>query len=466
MLKENNTTPETYLPATRSLLYDIVTVINTVYQSTLEPTVEGKIPKRISKKLLPLLKGNVLRTEKEMDAYLALILDVLNNSGILTYIDPDPTDEKKKLYLAPGVGMETWQRMNSIKQAQFLLSAWARYSNWKDTAILPVESGRATFFFYDMSGSELRPLVLEQLRQCHENTWYRLEDFIRRIGIVYHTAERTNSPADFVELETEVTRPISLGRRNYETWVEHNTPVIANMFFTTLYETGLVEPGYHGKRLDRQHIDVLACVFRLTEDGKAILAIDKAIEPEDVKPVVIVQPNYEMLLLELHLPTLYRVLPFAQLKQIDQVSTFVLTQDSLANALKKGLRFEKDVLSVLQKVSQKELPQNVLYSLQDWAKHCKVAYLSPVLLIEVDNDALGQQLAADETLRSLNVRSLAPNLFTIQFSDPEQMNLPTFRDALEKLGVSLSVKAMLMRDVEDYDDDDDDDDDDDYHFFG
>ena len=49
MLKEIEISPEVIIPTETTILYDIATLINAVHQITLEPTREGKIPKRITK---------------------------------------------------------------------------------------------------------------------------------------------------------------------------------------------------------------------------------------------------------------------------------------------------------------------------------------------------------------------------------------------------------------------------------
>ena len=98
--------------------------------------------------------------------------------------------------------------------------------------------------------------------------------------------------------------------------------------------------------------------------------------------LLIVQPNYEILLMQPDLPTLYSILPFTQVKQINLVSTLTLTQSALIRAIQNGLRTE-EILTTLKNLSQKELPQNIIYTLQDWGKQYKQASISHVVLLEL-----------------------------------------------------------------------------------
>jgi hypothetical protein len=54
MLAASRYEPINVRSADTTLIYDIATLLNAVYQLTIEPTQEDRLPKRLTKKLYPL----------------------------------------------------------------------------------------------------------------------------------------------------------------------------------------------------------------------------------------------------------------------------------------------------------------------------------------------------------------------------------------------------------------------------
>ena len=81
----------------------------------------------------------------------------------------------------------------------------------------------------------------------------------------------------------------------------------------------------------------------------------------------IIQPNFDLLLLEPDMPSLYSVLPFVQLKQIGQSSTLQITQNALLRGMRYGLSVNA-IIEILETRCKNDVPQNIDYSLRDWAK--------------------------------------------------------------------------------------------------
>src|SRR5258708_17236331 len=99
---------------------------------------------------------------------------------------------------------------------------------------------------------------------------------------------------------------------------------------------------------------------------------------------LIVQPNFELLLLQPDYPTLYQLLPFVKVEQIEMVSRLTLTQESVRRGVEAGFGVEQ-VHNTLRACSQKELPQNLLYTLQDSGRLYNEATISQTLLIEASS---------------------------------------------------------------------------------
>jgi len=154
---------------------------------------------------------------------------------------------------------------------------------------------------------------------------------------------------------------------------------------------------------------------------------------------LIVQPNFELLLLQPDYPTLYQLLPFVKVEQIEMVSRLTLTQESVRRGVEAGFGVEH-VLKTLRACSQKELPQNVLYTLQDWGRLYKDATISQTILIEVSSETVADEICASSKLRSLELRRLGPRAIAVG----GQVSLQVLRTTLEKDGIILHIQGDIL----------------------
>ena len=155
------------------------------------------------------------------------------------------------------------------------------------------------------------------------------------------------------------------------------------------------------------------------------------------RPLVL-QPNFELLLLHPDMPTLYSLLPFAQVNQVEMVSRLTLTRASVLRGMEAGHSIE-EILSILQERSQKEIPQNVAYTLRDWVKLYKDARVSQVFLLEVSSEAVTDEICSSSKLRKFNLRKLGPRVL-IANSD---INLQELRRTLDKEGIIVRVSGDI-----------------------
>jgi hypothetical protein len=177
--------------------------------------------------------------------------------------------------------------------------------------------------------------------------------------------------------------------------------------------------------------------FMLTEFGAAVLSENPAnaltsVEQAATERALVVQPSFEVLLLHPDMPTLYSLLPFAQINQVEVVSRFTLTRTSVLRGLKVGMTVEQ-MLKVLQDHSQKEIAQNVEYTLRDWARLYKGARLSQTVLLEVSSEALADEICASSKLQSFGLRRLGPCAIAAQG------DVNSLRRTLDKEGIAVTV---------------------------
>lgn len=104
---------------------------------------------------------------------------------------------------------------------------------------------------------------------------------------------------------------------------------------------------------------------------------------------LIVQPNFEIVVLDAgaSLSLLARLDEFATAKSVDRAAIYQLTRESAVAALQRGVRLA-DIEQLLERESGAPLPQNVQYSLTEWARQFeRVALRGGVVLLEADSTA-------------------------------------------------------------------------------
>ncbi len=154
---------------------------------------------------------------------------------------------------------------------------------------------------------------------------------------------------------------------------------------------------------------------------------------------LVVQPNFELLLLQPDLPTLYSLLPFAQVNQVGIVSSLTLTRPSLLRGLEADMHVEQ-ILRVLEEHSQKEIPQNVEYTLRDWARLYKDVKIAQVVLLEVSSEALADEICASSKLQAFGLRRLGPCAIAAR----GEVSVQELRRTLDKEGIVVRISGNVV----------------------
>ena len=121
--------------------------------------------------------------------------------------------------------------------------------------------------------------------------------------------------------------------------------------------------------------------------------------------------------------------------------------------MRSGLSVDA-IIQILETRCQNELPQNVAYSLRDWAKQYREAIISQVYLIEVP-ETLTEYFMTNEKFQKLNMRQVGPGALVITGDS----DLNTVKSVLEKEKIVVHTKGNFAAL------DEDDEDDDDYYYY-
>ncbi len=426
--------PATVRSSDTFILYDLAVLIGAVYQQNIEPTQAGRVPKRIATKIRPLLHGQTRGFSFDSeDEYLEMLLGNARKLELLQ-LSESPIQEVKEHY-EPGPRLEQWSQMDIIEQTKMLLQEWAKSYDWLDTYGANYVSWNA----YSWNPLGARSILQKYLQECVPGRWYSVASLLQTIWdkdpFALRPMEQRGNPLKHPKTSAMHAK-----------WNGSDGEVYIGSLSSTLYELGIVSLGYQQPGLPEEDTPVNPDAFMLTGLGATVLsshAEPGVAIPHHLKPngnrTLVVQPNFELLLLQPDMPTLYSVLPFAQVEQVGVVSRLKLTRNSLLRGAGAGLSIER-ILQVLEERSQKEIPQNVAYMLRDWVKNYKDTRISQVILLEVLNENQADEMCASSKLQTFGLRRLGPCALAVS----NKVNLSELRRTLEKEGIVVRMSGDIV----------------------
>ncbi|HTI15190.1 MAG TPA: helicase-associated domain-containing protein, partial [Dictyobacter sp.] len=399
-------------------------------QNTIEPTKNDSIPKRITKKLTPLLMGEE-SAKKDAEAasyYFDFIYSLLTHQQIVQ--TSQPPVELLKPRLEPGDYLSTWSQLSLTRQIKVLYDVWMQSRSWADPYTDP---SWESSFYTDKSGA--RTTLVTHFRECNVDTWYSFLSLLEQIK-----QESPLAAASIYAYNRKIEEK-NIRKLSFEDWARRYMHAYFGAL-TTLNTLGLIDIGYESADTGSRTVHIHSIGYRLTDFGAQILTQDANETQTSPSPThsLIVQPSFELLLLQPDMPALYSLLPFVQIEQIDLVSRMKLNSTSVRRGLAAGLTIEK-IIETLEEHSQKPLPQNVLYSLRDWSKQQASAKVSMNILLEVANEETIKRLCAHATLQKHDIRQIMPGLLAIN----GDTDLSTIHKILEQEGVTIHYNGTFPR---------------------
>lgn len=414
-------TPRAVQPPDTTFLWDLAVVASAAHHSEIELTRSGSLPKRAAQRLSSSLVGDRVRCgEEEALGYVELLKQEAADLGLV--VAPHST-AKVRGRLGPGPKLDSWARHDLVMQARRLFRRWPTDRWWVD---LPGANYQEWLTFY-LDIPVAREAVQKLLRTCKPGVWYSLASFRATLQgdnpYVLRPSQRYAGEAGF-----------KLADDLREQWEHTDGELITGMFRSTLYELGLVALGYDQESVPHASERVNPDYFMVTDLGAEVLTSDLSASQQPSSKALVVQPNFQVFLMESHMPALYWLVRYASLDQVGRVSRFTLTREALARGLASGAGIE-EVIGFLESHCQKALPQNVVYTLHDWARQAKEAAHPKITLLEVNDEALAGELVTSPKLRAFQLRRVGPRKVAV----PPEASLRDLRRALERLGYAQKL---------------------------
>jgi XPB/Ssl2-like helicase family protein len=426
-----DTPPQSIRKGDTPMLYDLATIIGAMFQQNIEPTQAGKVPKRIATRLQPMLQITPrVQAYYDEDATLDMLFGIGQKLGLVKRTKSSADSIKPRYEQGPL--FEQWSQMDAIDQTHDLVEQWLKGQQWVDIA--GVNFNPSNTYYLDIVAG--RKAVLSQLSKCTPGRWYTVESLLRtmkaRDPYLLRPRQADMGLAGFRSARTMLAN-----------WYQSDGEIIIGMLSSTLYELGIVALGYQQPHVPDKDKPVNPNTFMLTDLATAVLSTGA--EPSysaggsSDRRTLIVQPNFELLLLQPDLPTVYSLLPFAQINQVGVVSRLTLTRTSVLRGLEAGKNIEQ-ILQILEQRSQKEMPQNVLYTLRDWTKLYKEVNISQALLLDVPSEALANEICSSPKLKVFGLRRLAPCVIAVS----SDTSLQELRRVLDKEGIVVRISGDIV----------------------
>jgi hypothetical protein len=382
------------------VLYDLVVFLWHVHHQAVELTQHDRIALRVAKRVFPSLhivprEGPEGDLRVELLDYLAWYWDLEQKSAI-----PDA-----KTHYVPGEGLEEWAKCDLATQARLSFVWWLDSPAWVDLVAPDCRTGEIS-----QPREEARQRLARVLQALKPDQWYPINAVL---ALLWESTLSSQAPASSVVASRSQVRAEAVRER----WLRADGLVYQGMLASTLHELGIVTLGYH-RSPETLDVRLQPDLLQLTTLGKDVLSsplIDfppgETQVPAEDHPLI-VQPNFEVLALAPDMLALYSLLPFVEIQQIERVSRMRLTQTALDNGMRLGHKSDH-IIALLERLSKKDLPQNVQYSLHEWAKKHLSAQLSQVVLVEVPTEYAAHALSRLEGFGDLGVRQIAPCCFAV-----------------------------------------------------
>jgi Helicase conserved C-terminal domain len=380
------------------ILFDLATIVGAVYQQQITTTKRGTLTKRFGDLLRPLLHGLSRNDERQVDSHVDMLFKTAQQLELIN-IDSPYYEGKDRPYYRPSIesGLEKWSQINVYEQTRQFLVKWRESTEWQDIWSADFQQWDAS----DWNPLAARGLLIELLGAgiFEPEQWYLVSSLLETIWFKGFYLLR---PTRYKQRSRTQSIPFEI--RRY--WDQCERIVYLGILSSTLSELGIVSLASRPTDYTTGTLSQ-PTRFKLTGLGAQVLS-NKQPSPATGRSsrILIVQPTFEVILLQFDPPTLYQLLPFTEIKLVEQASRLTLTRNSILRGLEAGMTVE-GMLAILNASSKKAVPQNVIRTMQDWSKTCKGTTVG-VQLIEVTSEESAGELCLSPKLREFGLERIAP----------------------------------------------------------
>jgi hypothetical protein len=406
--------PDNVLPASVEFLADLYRCWHYLSEAAVSPLRGGGIGRRHRARLAGSLaySDRLWRArEDEVAGSVDFLFHLLQGVGAAA-VEGDqlvPTPAGDALF-----GQPNPELLRQLLRAWTDSTAWSEFRRIPELALVPGDLRGNSDLPTTDTLCRARRFLLQELSRAPVGQWLSLPrflDFLKRRNLEFLIPRLRPESTHYRGLlerrdggEHRLSMPAD--------WERVEGRFVHQVFTESLHRLGLVELGLTRSASDPE----ATCVsFRLTEAGAAALAGRP--NPEEAPPEMrlIVQPTFELIALNAceNLAALRELCRFADLDKIDKACSLHLSAESVRRGIQSGFS-AGELLATLETHSDTPLPQNVTYSLRDWAQSFERIKLQPAAtLLEVERSDTLDSLVESPRWGRLIQRRIAPTLAVV-----------------------------------------------------
>lgn len=308
-----------------------------------------------------------------------------------------------------------WMQSPAVERTRALLDGWVA-SDWDELASLLGMTIQHPFA-RDLRGA--RSAILQLLGQVSPGAWIAFDAFVAAVKQAVPDFARPDGDYESWGISGRYRQPLD----GFAHWGEVEGRQLRAIVGGTLRWLGLIDLGMHGDE---------PVSFRINPLGAALLGSGPALAEPPVAPLVI-QSNLEVVVPADASPyAWFQIGRVAERVGNQQAVSYRLTKRSLQAALERGISCE-DILQALREQSGRELPPNVVETLQEWAGQYGQLLLRRGVLIEAADAALLDRIRRDRRIRLGQVEQLTDTTWLVREGDA-----PALAERLRKAGYGLA----------------------------
>lgn len=399
------------------LTWDLLTLLASAADEAIPLTLQdNRITKRVAKRINDSFLQPV--DLKNGTAYIDMVVHLSQTLGLLE----EKQEEQPTLSLTQKA--DEWAKLSFSAQRRRLFGLWQEDRKWAEPATY------GTIYWWNSDLTDGRKRLVKHLMELAVGQWIQMDAFLRKI----HATEPF-----LIWSQDELVRRFGLralqGFRSQ--WFNIEGRIIADMIKTMLYWLGVVELGK-----DKQK---RVPSFRVTDEGRALLDPDHVANAHRPAKTLMVQPNFEVLVLHPESQVIWNLVRSANLVRHDRVSVYALSKDSVGRAIEAGMT-PQAIKDFLNANTGKGLPQNVAHSIDDWSRLVKRANIRRATLIEVPDASVLDEMMASRKTKKYVAQRLSP---TVAIANLPDVSGSSRDDAWQKLLKELKGAGYSPRFVSD-----------------
>ncbi len=271
----------------------------------------------------------------------------------------------------PGPEAETWRGAAFTTCARRMVAAWTTSEEWIEGR------DRIDLAMYGASWPAFRGTLLRAIADINDDLWYDQESFVERLLVtepdLVRQAQVGATPS------SQLTMRVSPAERPSDRRADVLRLVIATTIETACVWLGIVERS--------QRVADRRPAFRVTPFGRWVGGRGPEPSGQHLGPAPLaVGANLQVLLYRPTPRRVWALTAFCEIKALDRVSTYQLTSSAVIRALASNVEI-RDIVRFLESQSGQELPQTVLYTLEEWDRGYHRVWMQRAIILTPEEDA-------------------------------------------------------------------------------